>query len=130
MLEIWKRSRRFLPKSAAGEALNYTLNLWTELEYYLCDGRIEIDNNHVENAIRPTAIGKKNWLFVGADGAGQSSAILYTIIQECRRLGLNPQTYLTEVLKRLPTATNRTVHTLTPDALAPLLNRIRILQAA
>lgn len=132
MLEIWKRSRRFLPKSGAGQALDYTLNLWSQLEHYLSDGRIEIDNNNVENAIRPTAIGKKNWLFIGADAAGQSSAILYTMIQECRRLGINPQTYLTEVLKRLPTATNRTVHTLTPESLVPLLNRSKtnIQQAA
>lgn len=121
MLEKWNRTHRFLPKSGAGEAINYTLNLWNQLEVYLTDGRIDIDNNHVENAIRPTAVGKKNWLFIGAEQAGQSSAILYTIIEECRRLGLNPQTYLTEVLKRLPTATNRMIHTLTPVALSPML---------
>jgi transposase len=121
MLERWKACRRFLPKSAGGMAVEYTLNLWTQLEVYLSDGRIEIDNNHVENAIRPTAIGKKNWLFIGAENAGTASAVLYTIIQECRRLGLNPQTYLTQVLQRLPTTTTRTVATLTPEALAPIV---------
>lgn len=122
MLEHWKKSRRFPPRSGAGKAMEYALKLWPQLEAYLKDGRIEIDNNHVENAIRPTALGKKNWLFIGAEEAGQSSAILYTIIEECRRLGLNPQIYLTEALKRLPTATNRTVHKLTPSALSPMLD--------
>lgn len=128
MLECWKRRRLFLPKSAAGEALDYTLNLWPSLEVYIRDGRVEIDSNHVENAIRPTALGKKNWMFIGAEGAGQASAILYTIIEECRRLGLNPQTYLTEALKRLPTATTRTVQMLTPGALAG--NTVTITKAA
>lgn len=118
MLEYWKRSHRFLPKSGAGIALDYTLELWSKLEFYISDGRIEIDNNPVENAIRPTAIGKKNWLFIGSDEAGPASAVLYTIIEECKRIGLNPQSYLTDVLKRLPTATNRTVHTLTPESIA------------
>lgn len=121
-LDLWKARQRFLPKSGAGEALEYTLKLWPQLGVYLSDGRIEVDNNNVENAIRPTAIGKKNWLFIGTKEAGQASAVLYTIIEECRRLGLNPQTYLTEALKRLPTATNRTVEALTPQTLVPVLN--------
>jgi transposase len=77
-----------------------------------------IHNNIVENAIRPTAIGKKNWLFIGAKGAGQASAVLFTLVQECKRVGLNPESYLTEVLKRLPTTTTHTVHSLTPEAIS------------
>jgi transposase len=72
-----KMKRRYLPRSGMGLALDYTLNLWTPLGVYLDDGRIEIDQNLVENAIRPTALGKKNWLFIGEAEAGQRSAILY-----------------------------------------------------
>jgi len=81
---------------------------------YLEDGRIEIDNNPVENAIRPTAIGKKNWLFIGEAEAGQRSAILFTIIEACRSRGIDPQTYLREVLTRLPTLTNKQIKDVTP----------------
>ena len=59
-----------LPQSAMGKAIDYTLTLWPLLLAYLEDGRIEIDNNPVENAIRPTAVGKKNWLFIGEAEAG------------------------------------------------------------
>ena len=88
------------------------------LSVYLGDGRIEIDNNLVENAIRPTAIGKKNWLFVGAAEAGQRGAILYTIIESCRRRGIDPHAYLRDVLTRLPSMTNWQVKDLTPEAWA------------
>ena len=97
------------------------LGLWPQLQVYVDHGHVEIDNNLVENAIRPTALGKKNWLFIGAEGAGQNSAILFTLVQECRRLGLNPQDYFTLALSRIPCATNHTVGQLTPQALAPLL---------
>jgi transposase len=76
----------------------------------------EIDNNDVENAIRPTAVGKKNWLFIGDAEAGERSAILFTIIEACRSRGIDPQTYLREVLTRLPTLTNRQIKDVTPDA--------------
>ena len=69
---------------------------------YLDDGRIEIDNNNVENAIRPTALGKRNWLFIGEAEAGERSAILYSIVECCRRRGLDPYAYLRHVLTRLP----------------------------
>ena len=111
----------FLPQSDAGKAVTYTLGLWTQLQVYLDHGEVEIDNNLVENAIRPTAIGKKNWLFIGAEGAGQNSAILYTLVQECRRLGINPQDYFTLALSRIPAATNHNVGQLTPEALSPML---------
>jgi hypothetical protein len=88
------------------------------LSVYLGDGRIEIDNNLCENAIRPTAIGKKNWLFIGAAEAGQRGAILYTIIESCRRRGIDPHAYLRDILTRLPTATNWQVQDLTPEAWA------------
>jgi transposase len=111
-----KASGRQLPQSPLGTALDYTLGLWPTLEVYLADGRVEIDNNLVENAIRPTAIGKKNWLFVGEADAGERSAIIYTVIECCRRRGLNPFAYLREVLTRLPNMTNRQIPEVTPAA--------------
>jgi transposase len=106
------------PKSPMGKALSYLLNEWEGLEVYLSDGRVEIDNNLVENAIRPTAVGKKNWLFIGAADAGDRSAILFTIIENCRRCGINPYDYLRDVLSRLPRMTNQQTHTVTPKAWA------------
>ena len=70
----------------------------------------------IKNAIRPTAIGKKNWLFIGEADAGQRSAIVYTLIECCRRRGLNPIAYLRDVLTRLPNMTNRQIHEVTPEA--------------
>ena len=81
---------------------------------YLHDGQIEIDNNLVENAIRPTAVGKKNWLFFGSAEAGQRSAVMYTLIANCRLHGVEPYAYLRDVLTRLPKTTNKEVAQLTP----------------
>ena len=77
---------RFLFNSRfVGIALVYALGQWRTLDVYLDDGRVEIDNNLVENAIRPTALGKRNWLFIGDADAGTRGAIIYTIIESCRR---------------------------------------------
>jgi transposase len=113
-----KMKRRYLPRSGLGLAIDYTLNLWPLLGVYLDDGRLEIDQNLCENSIRPTAVGKKNWLFIGAAEAGQRSAILYTIVESCRRRGLDPYAYLRYVLTRLPHATNWQIDQLTPEAWA------------
>jgi transposase len=113
-----KAGKRQLPQSLLGTAMDYALGQWCTLEIYLADGRVEIDNNLVENAIRPTAIGKKNWLFVGEADAGQRSAIIYTVIETCRRQGLNPYQYLREVLSRLPNMTNHQIPEVIPAAWA------------
>jgi transposase len=105
---------RYLPQSPMGQAISYALNQWPALERFLNHGEVEIDNNLVENAIRPTAIGKKNWLFFGSEDAGQRSAVIYTLIENCRRHGVEPYTYLKNVLERLPTTTNQEVGQLTP----------------
>jgi len=78
--------RRILPKSKLGKAIYYALRQWPQLELYLTDGRVEIDNNLVENSIRPTKLGAKNWLFLGNAESGKKCAILYTIVENCRRL--------------------------------------------
>jgi transposase len=113
-----KTSGRHLPQSPLAGAIEYSLGLWSTLTVYLADGRVEIDNNLVENAIRPTAIGKKNWLFVGDADAGERSAIIYTVIESCRRRGLDPYAYLKDVLTRLPRMTNRQIPEVTPEAWA------------
>jgi transposase len=115
-LSRWKLTHRFLPRSGLGMALDYALGNWKLLSVYLEDGRIEIDNNLVENAIRPTALGKRNWLFIGEAEAGERSAILYSIVECCRRRGLDPQAYLRDILTLLPHATNWQINDLTPAA--------------
>jgi transposase len=90
--------------SLLGTAISYALGQWAGMTGYPEDGRVEIDNNLVENAIRPTALGK-NWLFVGEAGAGQRGAILYSIIETCRRRKIDPYAYLRDVLTRLPSMT-------------------------
>jgi hypothetical protein len=109
-----KARGRYLPQSGLAQAIDYALGQWPTLNVHLKDGRVEIDNNLVENAIRPTALGKKNWLFIGDAEAGQRSAILYTVIESCRRRGLDPYAYLREVLTRLPDMTNRQIPEVLP----------------
>jgi len=105
---------RYLPQSPMGQAITYALNQWATLQGFLNHGEVEIDNNLVENAIRPTAIGKKNWLFFGSEEAGQRSAVIYTLIENCRRHGVEPYSYLKDVLERLPSTTNQEVSQLMP----------------
>jgi transposase len=121
---------RHLPQSAMGRAITYALDQWPALARFLTDGRIEIDNNLVENAIRPTAIGKKNWLFIGAAEAGQRGAILYTIVECCRRRGLDPLAYLQDVLTRLPKMTTGQIPEVTPEAWAKAHRRRQDSRAA
>lgn len=89
-------------KTPMAKAVHYALNQWEALNGYLADGRLEIDNNLVENAIRPTAVGKKNWLFLGHPEAGWRSAVVYSILVSCRRRGINPAEYLADIFARLP----------------------------
>ena len=108
--------RRVLPKSLLGQAVDYTLNRWEALNRYVDDGRLEIDNNLCENAIRPTALGKKNFLFIGHPEAGQRSAVIYSVLGSCRRLGINPAEYLQDLFERLPQAKTSEIKSLTPAA--------------
>ena len=80
---------------------------------------MEIDNHLVENAIRLTALGKKNWLFVGEAGAGQRGAIHYSVIESCRRRKIDPYAYLRDVLTRLPSMTTRQIEEVVPANWAP-----------
>jgi transposase len=120
-----KSSGRYLPQSLLGQAMDYALSQWPTLEVFLKEGRVEIDNNLVENAIRPTALGKKNWLFIGDADAGQRSAIIYTVIENCRRRSLDPFTYLRDVLTRLPNMTNHQIPEVTPQAWAKAHSQVQ-----
>ncbi|MBE3036435.1 MAG: IS66 family transposase [Candidatus Atribacteria bacterium] len=91
-----------LPKSTMGKAVGYFLEEYPALIGYLRDGRFEIDNNLVENDIRPTAVGRRRWLFIGHPDAGWRSAVIYSLIVSCRRRGINPEAYFTDILRRLP----------------------------
>jgi transposase len=93
---------QLLPKSSLGKAVSYLLNEYEALTGYLESGRYEMDNNLVENAIRGPAVGRRRWLFIGHPDAGWRSAVIYSVITSCRRRGINPQEYLSDVLRRLP----------------------------
>jgi transposase len=111
-LEEWRE--KCLPQSPLGKAIRYTLTEWPALMRYLENGRLEIDNNLTENAIRPSAVGKKNWLFIGHPEAGWRSAVIYSVIVSCRRRGIDPWTYLRDVLGRLPAMTHQQVSAIVP----------------
>jgi transposase len=120
------RNKRFLPQEAISRAVAYAAAQMPGLEVYLEDGKIEIDNNAVENAIRPTALGKKNWLFIGEAEAGERSAIIYTVIETCRRRRIDPYRYLRDVLTRLPQMNIQQV----PDLLPAVWGKPKPLQNA
>ncbi len=103
-----------LPKSPLGRAIEYAFGQWQWLTTYIGDGRIEIDNNSCERAMRKVAVGRKNWLFAGSDQGGHNAAILYSLIETCARLGVNPHQYLTDVLVRVGTHLQSRVDELTP----------------
>jgi transposase len=104
-LETWRG--KLLPQSPLNKAVRYTLSEWDPLQAYLRDGRLEIDNNLTENAIRPSAVGKKNFLFIGHPDAGWRSAMIYSVIVSCKRRSIDTWAYLKDVLTRLPAATQR-----------------------
>lgn len=91
-----------LPKSAIGQAIAYTLHLWPRLIRYLDDGRYEIDNNLIENSIRPVALGRKNYLFAGSHEGAQRAAIMYSFFATCKINDIEPFEWLTKVLTRIP----------------------------
>ena len=107
-----------MPQGLLGQAIDYALKRWEALTQFVEDGTLEIDNNLIENAIRPSALGKKNWLFVGHPQAGERSAVIYTLLGSCRRRGVNPFDYLKDLFTRLPTAKITRIKEFTPAAWA------------
>ncbi|CAI8851384.1 hypothetical protein EMIT0P265_310004 [Pseudomonas zeae] len=88
-------------KSSLGGAIFYALNRWPALTRYCDEGRIEIDNNAAERALRAVALGRKNYLFVGSDAGGERAAAIYSLVGSAKLNDLNPQAYLTHVLERI-----------------------------
>ena len=101
-LKAWLDEQEFLPKSVIGQAATYTLNQWEALTRYIDDGDLSIDNNAAERAMKPVAIGRKNWLFVGSPLAGRRAAVLMTLIASAKRCEVEPWTWLTTALTKLP----------------------------
>ena len=90
-----------LPKSPEGQAIAYTLSNWKALERYGEDGDLEIDNNGAERSLRGVAVGRKNWMFLGRDNGGRAAAVLTSLIATCKRLGIDPFTYLCDIFERI-----------------------------
>ncbi len=108
--------RRVLPQSAFGKACEYALGQWPRLTRFCEHGIVEIDNNWCENAIRPLALGRKNWLHIGSENAGPRIAAIASVIETCRRLAINPREYLLDVLPKLSSGLASKVAELTPSA--------------
>jgi transposase len=108
-----------LPKSSLGKAVNYFLKEYPALLVYLESPQFQIDNNLIENAIRPSCVGKRRWLFIGHPGAGWRSAVIYSILQSCRRRGIETQEYLTDVLTRMPGMKNTEIDQFLPENWKP-----------
>jgi transposase len=107
-----------LPQGLLGQAIDYALKHWEALTRFIADGTLEIDNNLIENAIRPSALGKRNWLFVGHPEAGERGAVIYTLLGSCRRHGINPFDYLKDLFTRLPSAKITEIKQFAPRAWA------------
>lgn len=91
-----------LPKSAIGKAFYYLIGRYNKIYIYLQDGRLEIDNNLIENSIRPVALGRKNYLFAGSHSGAEKAAMVYSLLGSCKLQDINPYDYLQDVLERLP----------------------------
>jgi transposase len=110
-----EQSAQALPRSAMGEALNYTLSNWAALTCYAADGDLPIDNNAVERMLKLIALGRKNWMFAGSERGGHTAAVLFTIISSAKRHKLNTWAYLRDVLWRLADLKPGELEHLLPD---------------
>jgi len=100
---LWMQQQylQVLPKSAIGKAVAYSMERWHKLSLYITDVRLNIDNNPVENSIRPVALGRKNYLFAGSHEAAKRSGMLYSLLSTCKMHGIEPYAWLKEVLQRI-----------------------------
>ena len=108
--------QRVMEGSSIAKAIDYSLNQWTGLSRFLQDGSVPIDNNHIENQMRPWAIGRRNWLFIGSELAGERAAVVMSLLQSAKMHGHDPWAYLKDVLTRLPTQMNSRIEELLPHA--------------
>lgn len=106
---------KILPKSKLKEAMGYFCSLIPYLKNYISHAFARLDNNVAERAVRPLAVGRKNWLFFGSMASGEASAVLFSLVQTCRGLGINPREYLADVMRRLMSHNQQKLHELLPD---------------
>ena len=93
--------RRLSPKSDMAKAIAYGTKRWLALCRFLDDGRLEIDNNIAERALRGVAVGRRNWLFAGSKTGGERAAAIYTVVQTCKANGVDPQAYIADVTGKI-----------------------------
>lgn len=115
-LGLWLQQQyiHVLPKSQVGKAIAYSLERWERLSIYVNDGRLNIDNNPVENSIRPVALGRKNYLFAGSHEAAKRSGMLYSLLGTCKMHGIEPYSWLKDVLQQIADHPVNKVHELLP----------------
>ena len=120
-LHVWlKLERMRVPDgSSIAKAIDYSLNRWSGLSQFLLDGEVPIDNNHLENQMRPWAMGRKAWLFIGSQLAGERAAMVMSLLQSARLNARDPWAYLKDVLTRLPTLPNSRLEELLPHRWRP-----------
>ncbi len=104
-----------LPKSKFREALCYFSGLIPHLKNYTRHPFARLDNNVAERAVRPLALGRKNWLFIGSEDGGEAASVIYSLVQTCRALKVNPREYLEDVMRRLMSHTSSKIEELLPD---------------
>jgi len=109
-----------LPKSKIGKAFYYLIGRYNKIYIYLQNGRLEIDNNLIENSIRPVALGRKNYLFAGSHSGAEKAAIIYSLLGSCKLQDINPYEYLKDVLERLPEHPVKRLHELLPPSWKPV----------
>lgn len=118
ILEAIKRrliEGKILPKSNFKKALGYILSLSVYVKNYINHSEARLDNNVAERAIRPLAIGRKNWMFIGSEESGKAAAVLLSLIQTCRGLDINPREYLEDVMRRIMSHNSQKLFELLPD---------------
>jgi len=96
-----KQKDRVVPKSTIGKAIAYTLNLWHRLIRYTEDGKYDIDNNSIENKIRPLALGRKNYLFAGSHESAQRTAMMYSFLDTCALNDVNPEKWMKQTISKI-----------------------------
>lgn len=116
-LKAWLQENytQVLPKSPIGKAIAYSLPRWERLSLYTTDGRLQLDNNTIENAMRPLALGRKNFLFAGSNDGGRRLALFYSLLVSCKLHQVNPWEYIKDILERMPSTKIRQLRDLLPD---------------
>lgn len=117
----WMKNQyqQVLPQSPIGKALAYSLKRWDKLSIYATDGKLQIDNNIIENSVRPTAVGRRNYLFAGSHEAARRSAMLYSLLGTCKLHRVNPANWLTDVLSRIASHRKKDLAQLLPQNWIP-----------